>query len=98
MKGNQPAPPQAGLCASRMVGSRSALLSLSTRKGKITKMSFEVKLREKGYTVESIELNAGRLMHAKQTGNLIYTSGQVPNREGKAIKGKVGQDLSVEEA
>lgn len=60
-------------------------------------MSFEAKLHEMGYAVDPIELNAGRLMHAKRTGNLIYTSGQVPNREGRAIKGKVGRDVSIEE-
>jgi enamine deaminase RidA (YjgF/YER057c/UK114 family) len=60
-------------------------------------MSFEAKLREMGYTLEPVELNAGRLMHAKRTGSLIYTSGQVSNWGGKAIKGKVGRDVSVEE-
>jgi enamine deaminase RidA (YjgF/YER057c/UK114 family) len=60
-------------------------------------MSFEAKLQEMGYTLKPIELNAGRLMLAVRTGNLVYTSGQVPNREGRAIKGKVGQDVTVEE-
>ena len=60
-------------------------------------MSYEAKLKEMGYTIEPIELDAGRLMDAVRTGNLIYTSGQVPNRDGKVIKGKVGQDVSVEE-
>lgn len=60
-------------------------------------MSFEAKLQEMGYTLDPIELNAGRLMHAKRTGNLIFTSGQVSNWGGKAIKGKVGRDVSVEE-
>lgn len=60
-------------------------------------MSFEAKLREMGYTLEPVELNAGRLMHARRTGNLIYTSGQVSNWGGKAIKGKVGREVSVEE-
>ena len=60
-------------------------------------MSFEAKLQEMGYTLKPIELNAGRLMLAVRTGNLVYTSGQVPNRDGRAIKGKVGQDVSVEE-
>lgn len=45
-------------------------------------MSYEAKLMEMGYTIEPIELDAGRLMHAVRTGNLIYTSGQVPNRRG----------------
>ena len=60
-------------------------------------MSFEAKLRELGYTVEPIELNAGRLMHAVRTGNLIYTSGQVSRWGDREIKGKVGRDLSLEE-
>jgi enamine deaminase RidA (YjgF/YER057c/UK114 family) len=60
-------------------------------------MSFEAKLQEMGYTLKPIELNAGRLMLAVRTGNLVYTSGQVPNREGRAIKGKVGLDVTVEE-
>ncbi len=34
-----------------------------------------------------------------RTGNLVFTSGQLPMREGKLIAtGKVGQDLSIEEA
>jgi enamine deaminase RidA (YjgF/YER057c/UK114 family) len=60
-------------------------------------MSFEAKLQEMGYTLKPIELNSGRLMLAVRTGNLVYTSGTVPNRDGKAIKGKLGQDLTIEE-
>lgn len=37
-------------------------------------MSYEVKLKEMGYTLETIELNTGRFFHAVQTGNLIFTS------------------------
>jgi hypothetical protein len=39
-------------------------------------MSYEAKLREMGYTLDPIDLNAGKIMHAVRTGNLIYTSGQ----------------------
>ena len=60
-------------------------------------MSFEAKLREMGYTLDPVALSTGRLMHAVRTGNLIFTSGQVPNWEGKEIKGKVGRDVSVDE-
>ncbi len=60
-------------------------------------MSFEAKLREMGYTIDPVELSTGRLMHAVRTGNLIFTSGQVPNWEGREIKGKVGRDVSVDE-
>src|SRR3954468_14855978 len=60
-------------------------------------MSYEAKLRELGYTIEPIDLNAGKLMHAVRTGNLIYTSGQVPRWGDREIKGKLGRDLTVEE-
>jgi enamine deaminase RidA (YjgF/YER057c/UK114 family) len=60
-------------------------------------MSYEAKLRELGYTVEPIELNAGKIMHAVRTGNLIYTSGQVSRWGDREIKGRLGRDLSVEE-
>lgn len=61
-------------------------------------MSYEAKLEEMGYTVQPIDLNAGRLMHAVRTGNLIYTSGQVSRFGGKEVIGRVGADLTVEEA
>lgn len=60
-------------------------------------MSYEARLRELGYTVEPIEMNAGRLMRAVRTGNLIYTSGQVSTWEGRSIKGQLGADLTVEQ-
>jgi enamine deaminase RidA (YjgF/YER057c/UK114 family) len=60
-------------------------------------MSYEAKLRELGYSVEPIELNAGKIMHAVRTGNLIYTSGQVSRWGDQEIRGKIGRDLTVEE-
>jgi enamine deaminase RidA (YjgF/YER057c/UK114 family) len=60
-------------------------------------MSYEAKLQELGYTLEPMELNGGRLMHAVRTGNLIYTSGQVSRWGDREMKGKVGGDLSVEQ-
>ncbi|HMO57144.1 MAG TPA: RidA family protein [Roseiflexaceae bacterium] len=60
-------------------------------------MSYEAKLTALGYRVEVVELNAGRLMHAVRTGNLIYTSGQVSRWGDREIKGKLGTDLSVEQ-
>ena len=60
-------------------------------------MSYEAKLQELGYTLEPMELNGGRLMHAVRTGNLIYTSGQVSRWGDREMKGRVGGDLSVEQ-
>jgi enamine deaminase RidA (YjgF/YER057c/UK114 family) len=60
-------------------------------------MSYEAKLKEMGYVLDAINLNAGKLMHAVRTGNLVYTSGQVSRFGGKEIVGKVGKDVSLEE-
>ena len=60
-------------------------------------MSYESKLHQLGYTIEPIDLNAGKIMHAIRAGNLIYTSGQVSRWGGREIKGKLGADLSVEQ-
>lgn len=60
-------------------------------------MSYEAKVKELGYTIEPIELNAGRLMHAVRSGNLIYTSGQVSRFGGKEVIGKVGREVTIEE-
>ncbi|MDQ3249612.1 MAG: RidA family protein [Chloroflexota bacterium] len=60
-------------------------------------MAYETKLKEMGYTLEPIELNAGRLMHAVRTGNLVYTSGQVSRWGDQKVQGKVGRDVTVEQ-
>lgn len=60
-------------------------------------MSYIAKLKELGYTLETVDLNAGRLMLATRTGNLIYTSGSVSRFGGKEVIGKVGADLTVEQ-
>jgi enamine deaminase RidA (YjgF/YER057c/UK114 family) len=59
-------------------------------------MGAEATLRELGYTVEPVELNAGRIMHAVRSGNLIFVSGQISSWEGRTISGKVGRDLPVD--
>ncbi len=61
-------------------------------------MSFEAKLHEMGYTIEPVEMNTGRFMQAVRTGNLVYTSGQVSSWGADKVVGKVGLDLTVEQA
>lgn len=61
-------------------------------------MSYEAKLRDMGYELKTINLDAGRLMHAVRTGNLIFTSGQTSTWGDQKVIGKVGQDVTVEEA
>jgi enamine deaminase RidA (YjgF/YER057c/UK114 family) len=60
-------------------------------------MSYLAKLREMGYELQHVDLNAGRLMGAVRTGNLVFTSGNTSRWGDKQIIGKVGADLTVEE-
>lgn len=60
-------------------------------------MSYEAKLKEMGYDVGPVDLDNGKFVQAAQTGNLILTSGCVPVWGDKSIKGKIGDDLTVEE-
>lgn len=60
-------------------------------------MSYEAKLAAMGYQIEPVKLDNGKFLAAVRTGNLIYTSGQTSQWDGREIKGKVGADLSVEE-
>jgi enamine deaminase RidA (YjgF/YER057c/UK114 family) len=60
-------------------------------------MSYEQALKQMGYVIEPVGLDNGKFVQAVQTGNLIYTSGQVSSWDGKALKGKIGGDLTVEE-
>src|SRR5262245_14949408 len=61
-------------------------------------MSYEAKIRELGYTVEPVELSTGKFVHAVRTGNLIYTAGQVSRWGDREIKGKVGRDVTLDQA
>jgi enamine deaminase RidA (YjgF/YER057c/UK114 family) len=61
-------------------------------------MSYEKKLEDMGYVIEPMELDTGKFVMAVKTGNLIFVGGQVPVWGDKTIKGKVDQDISLEEA
>jgi enamine deaminase RidA (YjgF/YER057c/UK114 family) len=61
-------------------------------------MSVEDRLAERGYSVEPAALDSGRFAQATSAGNLVFTSGQVPIWGDRVIKGKVGSDLSLDEA
>lgn len=61
-------------------------------------MSVEEKLKAMGYTLEPIVLDTGKFVHAVRTGNLVYTSGQLPQWGDKTWKGKVGADVTLEQA
>ena len=62
-------------------------------------MSIEEKLKELGIDLKAPPTPVANYIPVQQTGNLIYLSGQGPRDEsGNFITGKVGSDISSEEA
>ena len=62
-------------------------------------MSPEDKLKELGIELPEAPTPIGSYISALRTGNLVFLSGILPLRQGKLIKqGKVGKDLSLDEA
>jgi enamine deaminase RidA (YjgF/YER057c/UK114 family) len=62
-------------------------------------MSAEDKLRELGLTLPALPPPGGNYVPFRRDGNTIYLSGQGPRKpEGGVHVGKVGRDVSVEEA
>ena len=57
------------------------------------------RLRELGYELPSVPNPAGSYVSATSAGSLLFTAGQLPFEEGQMrFTGKVGNDVSVEEA
>ena len=66
-------------------------------KGKI--MNFEEKIKELKIELPEAKAPVGNYVATKIVGNLLYVSGQVSiNSNGELIKGKVGKDLTADEA
>jgi enamine deaminase RidA (YjgF/YER057c/UK114 family) len=63
-------------------------------------MSVEQQLADKGIQLPPVPGPAGNYVHAVRTGNLLYLSGKGPfdPAGGPAPTGKVGADVSVDEA
>lgn len=62
-------------------------------------MSAEAKLLEMGIDLPSKSTPVANYVSAVQTGNLVFLSGHGPYKSDRTlIKGKVGSDLSLEEA
>ena len=62
-------------------------------------MTHEEILKEMGYQLESIDMIGakGRIVRGVRTGNLIFISGALPRYNGQEIKGKVDNEISIEE-
>lgn len=62
-------------------------------------MSIEQRVRELGLVLPAVPLPAANYVNAVRTGNLVFTSGTVPTTaDGDIPKGKVGGDVTTEEA
>ena len=62
-------------------------------------MNFEDKIKELKIELPEAKAPVGNYVATKITGNLLYVSGQVSiDSNGELIKGKVGKDLTTDEA
>ena len=62
-------------------------------------MSIDEKLNEMGLVLPKATDPVGSYVATKISGNLLYISGQISmNSQGELIKGKVGKDLTTDEA
>ena len=62
-------------------------------------MNFEDKIKELKIELPEAKAPVGNYVATKKVGNLLYISGQVSiNSNGDLIKGKVGKDLTTDEA
>ena len=62
-------------------------------------MSFEEKIKELKIELPEAKAPVGSYVATKVSGKLLYVSGQISmSSNGELIKGKVGKDLSTEEA
>ena len=62
-------------------------------------MSFESKIEELNIKLPEVKAPVGSYVATRIVGNLLYVSGQISiNSKGELIKGKVGRDLTTEEA
>jgi len=62
-------------------------------------VSVRERLKELGLSVPLAAKPVAAYLPASRTGNLIFTAGQLPMRDGSLVKeGKVGHEVTVEEA
>ena len=62
-------------------------------------MSFDENIKKLNIVLPEAKAPVGNYVATKIVGNLLYVSGQVSiNSNGELIKGKVGKDLTTDEA
>jgi enamine deaminase RidA (YjgF/YER057c/UK114 family) len=60
--------------------------------------SHETRLRELGITLPEMPTPIANYVPAKRAGALVFTAGQVSAEKGREYKGKLGDDLSLDDA
>ena len=58
----------------------------------------EGRLQDLGVSLPELPRPIANYVPAKRTGNLVFTAGQVSSERGRDYKGKLGADLSLDEA
>ncbi len=61
-------------------------------------MLAEAKLETMGFVLEPMVLDNGKFFQAVRSGNMVYVSGQLSRWGDKEWKGKVGADVTLEQA
>ncbi len=61
-------------------------------------MSYENRLQDLGVSLPELPKPIANYIPAKQVGNRIFTAGQVSSEKGRDCKGKLGADLSLDDA
>jgi enamine deaminase RidA (YjgF/YER057c/UK114 family) len=59
---------------------------------------YEMHLQEMGVTLPEMPTPIANYIPAKRAGNLVFTAGQVSTEKGRDYKGKLGDDLSLDDA
>ena len=59
---------------------------------------YESRLQELGVSLPELPKPIANYIPAKQVGNLVFTAGQVSSEKGRDYKGKLGADLSLDDA
>jgi enamine deaminase RidA (YjgF/YER057c/UK114 family) len=59
---------------------------------------YETRLQELGVVLADLPAPIANYVSAKRAGNLVFTAGQVSAEKGRDYKGKLGADLSLDDA
>jgi enamine deaminase RidA (YjgF/YER057c/UK114 family) len=59
---------------------------------------YEIRLQEMGVALPEMPTPIANYIPAKRSGNLVFTAGQVSTEQGRDYKGKLGDDLTLDNA